>query len=278
MSTNFPFMRVPENGFQVSLRSDPPGQLEVPGLRNARVSIHVGPPVDVFSRRAGYRHRGTAVHGDIDIIPAGTPSYWETSATDTFLGLSISPEVLDAVASELGLDPRQVEIRNRFQTRDPQLENIGWALKAEVECGSPCGRIYFDSLAVSVAARLLHCHSSVSREPKRLNGRMSTRKLKEVLCYIEENLGRPLSLPEVASVAGVSVSHFKTLFRESIGQPLHQYVIRRRVERAKDLIGEDNLSISQIAFETGFSHQSHLARHMRRVLGVSPKGLRESLR
>jgi AraC family transcriptional regulator len=107
---------------------------------------------------------------------------------------------------------------------------------------------------------------------------MSTRKLKEVLCYIEGNLGQPLSLAEVASVAGISVSHFKTLFRESIGQPLHQYVIRRRVERAKDLIGEDKLSISQIAFETGFSHQSHLARHMRRVLGVSPKGLRESLR
>src|SRR5262249_5986399 len=269
---------VPENGFQVRLLSDPPGSLEVPGLRNARVSIHVGPPVHVSCRRAGYRHRGLAVHGDIDIIPAGVPSYWEMSGKDIFLGLSVSPEMLDAVALELDLDPRLVEIRNRFQTRDPQLENIAWALKAEVECGYPCGRVYFDSLAVSVAARLVRCHSSASREPKKLNGRMSARRLKQVLCYIEDNLGQAISLADVASVAGVSVSHFKTLFRESVGLPLHQYLIRRRVDRARDLIGEDKLSISQIACETGFAHQSHLARHMRRVLGVSPKALRESLR
>jgi len=278
LSTRLPIPQVPENGFRVSLLSDPPGSLEVPGLRNARVSIHVGPPVHVLSRRAGFRHRGMAVHGDIDIIPAGVPSYWEMSGRDVFLGMSISQEILDAVASELDIDPRQVEIRNRFQTRDPQLENIAWALKAELECGYPCGRVYFDSLAVSVAARLLRCHSSVSREPKKATGRLSAPKLKQVLCFIEENLGQCVSLADVASVAGVSVSHFKTLFRESVGLPLHQYLIRRRVERAKDLIGENKLSISQIAFETGFSHQSHLARHMRRVLGVSPKVLRGSLR
>jgi len=276
--SQLPIPPVPENAFQVVLLSDPPGSLEVPGLRNARISIHVGPPVHVFSSRAGYRHRGTAVHGDIDIIPAQTPSYWEMGGRDTFLGLSISPEILDAVAQELGLDPRQVEIRNRFQTRDSQLENIAWALKAEVESGYPSGRIYFDSLAVSVAARLLRCHSSVSRDPKKLNGRMSARRMKKVLCYIEENLGKGITLADVASVAGVSVSHFKTLFRDSVGLPLHQYLIRRRVERARDLIGEEKLSISEIAFETGFSHQSHLARHMRRVLGVSPRVLRESLR
>ena len=218
------------------------------------------------------------MHGDIDIIPAGIPSYWEMSGKDTFLMLSVSPELLDAVAPELDLDPQQIEIRNRFQTRDVQLENIGWALKAELEAGYPCGRIYFDSLAVSVAARLLRCHSSVSREPGKLPGRMSQRRLRHVLSYIEDNLGQGLSLRDVAAAAGVSVSHFKTLFRESVGLPLHQYVIRRRVERAKDLLGENKLSISQIAFETGFAHQSHLALHMRRLMGVSPKALRHALR
>ena len=99
-----------------------------------------------------------------------------------------------------------------------------------------------------------------------------------MLCYIEDNLSQDISLRDVAAVAGLSASHFKSLFRESVGLPVHQYLIRRRVERAKSLLGEGKMPISQIAFETGFAHQSHLARHMRRLLGVSPKALRQMLR
>ncbi|MFY9611570.1 MAG: AraC family transcriptional regulator [Blastocatellia bacterium] len=197
---------------------------------------------------------------------------------DTVLVLSVSPELLSTVAEELDLDPQQIEIRNRFQVRDAQLENIAWALKAEMECGYPCGRVYVESLAVSVAARLLRVHSSSPIDPGPRNGRLSDRRLRRVLDYIEDNLNRNISLADIASVAGLSVSHFKSLFRQSVGVPTHQYLIRRRLERAKSLLGEGELPISQIAFESGFAHQSHLARHMRRVLGVSPKALRETLR
>jgi AraC family transcriptional regulator len=269
---------VREDSFRLLLSSDPPGVIEVPGLRNTRVSIHVGPSVHISCRSGGYRHRGRAVHGDIYIIPAGTPSLWEVKETDTFFMVSISPELLNLVAEEFNFDPGRIEIRNRFQVRDPQLENIGWALKAEMECGYPCGRLYLDSLAVAVAVRLVCCHSSVSREPKKLNGRLSDRRLRQALDYIEDHLGQNITLGDIAAVVGLSVSHFKILFRESVGLPAHQYVIHRRVERAKSLLGEGKLSISQIAFETGFAHQSHLARHMRRVLGVSPKALRAMLR
>lgn len=273
-----PFPKIKESSLRLVMLSDAPGVIEVPGAQSTRVSIHVGPSIQVSCRRAGYSHRGIAVHGDIEIIPADTPSVWEISEKDTFLAMSISPELLHTVAEQLDFDPQRIEIRNRFQVRDEQLENIAWALKAEMECGYPCGRLYLDSLAVAAANRLLMCHSSVSREPRRRNGRLSERKLRQVLSYIEDNLSQDLSLGDIAAIAGLSVSHFKSLFRESLGLPVHQYLIRRRVERAKTLLGEGKLPISQIAFETGFAHQSHLARHMRRVLGVSPKTLREMLR
>jgi AraC family transcriptional regulator len=221
------------------------------------------------------------VHGDVEIVAPDTPSIWEVSAKDTFLALSVSPELLNMVSEELELDPRRIEIRNRFSVRDAQLESIGWALKAEMESGYPSGQLYVDSLAVSVAARLVRCHSSVS--PVSVSAgksirRMSGRRLREVLIYMEDNLSQNLSLAEIAAVAGLSVSHFKSLFRESMGLPVHQYLIRRRVARAQTLLGEGKMSISQIAVETGFAHQSHLARHTRRLLGVSPKALRDTLR
>lgn len=266
--------------FGVRLLTDAPGRVEISALRDTIVAIHVGASVHATCRRSGYTHRGTIVHGDVEIIPAGTPSVWEVKDKDTYLSLSVSPEILNTVAEQLDLDPRRIEIKNRFQVRDAQLESIGWALKAEMESGYPSGQLYVDSLAVSVAARLVSCHSSVS--PMSVSAgkpirRMSGRRLREVLIYIEDNLSQNLSLAEIAAVAGLSVSHFKSLFRESVGIPAHQYLIRRRVERAKSLLGEGKMSISQIAFETGFAHQSHLARHMRRVLGVSPKALRDML-
>ena len=56
--------------------------------------------------------------------------------------------------------------------------------------------------------------------------------------------------------------------------PVHQYILRRRVERAKLLLQDRSLSIAQVAFATGFAHQSHLARHMRKILGMTPAVVR----
>lgn len=267
--------QVNPNGFRVSLLTDLPGLVEVPGQEYNRVSIHVGPPVEVSCHRAGRHHCGTSVRGDIHIIPADTPSAWDVRGKDTFLTLSVSPSLLKRVAKELGHDPDGIEIRNRFQVRDTQLENIGWALKEEMECGYPSGQLYFDSLAAAVTTRLIRYHSSKSVDVKRPNKRLSDRRLRQVFVYIEDNLAENIALSDLAAVVGLSVSHFNVLFREAVGLSPHQYLIRRRIERAKDLLGEGKLSISQIATESGFAHQSHLARHMRRMLGVAPKALRK---
>lgn len=182
------------------------------------------------------------------------------------------------VAEDFDLDPGRIEIRNRFQVRDEQLENIAWVLKAEMDWGYPCGRVYLDSLGVFVAVRLVAYHSSVSLKLETESGRLSVRKLKRVISYIEDNLAEKISLHDIAGVAGLSVSYFTPLFRETVGIPAHQYLIRRRVERARDLIRDSKMPISQISYETGFAHQSHLSRNMRRLLDVSPTAFRERLR
>src|SRR6266508_130642 len=148
--------QVGANGFRVSLLTDQPGLIEVPGQEYTRVSIHAGPPVEVSCHRAGHYHCGTSAPGDIHIIPADTPSVWDVKGRDTFLTLSVSPSLLNRVAKELGHDPDGIEIRNRFQVRDTQLENIGWALKEEMECGYPCGQLYFDDFDLRPDLRRPH--------------------------------------------------------------------------------------------------------------------------
>jgi AraC family transcriptional regulator len=84
-----------------------------------------------------------------------------------------------------------------------------------------------------------------------------------------------LSLEKIAAIAQVSPSHLNLLFRKSIGLPVHRYIIQRRVERAKTLLQEDGLSLAEIALTAGFAHPSHMARHMRRLLGASPRAIRD---
>jgi AraC family transcriptional regulator len=259
---------------RVYLLSDPPGVTDYPGSRRAVVSLHVGASVEVGCQRDGRYHRGLGVHGDIDIIPPGTASRWELKERDSSLILAVSQTLLSRAAEESGGDPEKIQVANRFQIRDPQMEQIGWALKAEVEAGYPGGRVYFDSLGLALATSLLARHGSGGGEVSRYKYGMSGRRLRTVLDYIEDNLSRDLSLKEIADVAGLSVSHCKTAFSKSVGAPIHQYVIQRRVERAKQLLSREGMSVSQVAAETGFTHKSHLAFHTRRVYGLSPTGLR----
>jgi AraC family transcriptional regulator len=210
----------------------------------------------------------------LEIIPPNLGGVWEIKTTDTALVIALKLRILERVVEESGADPAKLRVTNRFQARDSQIEHIGWALKAEMESGYPCGRLYMDSLAVALASRIVKNHSSLARSSRGPATPMSARKLKEVLAYLEDNLARDLGLREIAEVARLSVSHFKVLFRKSVGMPPHQYLIRRRVERAAMQLRNGNLPIGQIALENGFCHQSHLAAHTRRVLGLSPQQLR----
>lgn len=266
------------DGVAFQLRKDPKGTLDVPELENVLISIHLGVPARMACRRDGRRFSGTAVHGDIDIIPARTPARWEMhDENDTALLLSLPQTFLRTIARESGLADERLEIRNRFQVRDPELETLGWAMKRELESGYPSGRLYLDGLALAVASRLVTCHSSVAKPPAQRNEGLSGHRLKRVLSFIEDRLAEDLSLEQIATVAGISASHVKTLFRRSMGVPVHQYVIQRRVERAKTLLTEDSLSMAEIALASGFSHQSHMARHMRRVLGQPPRVMKRML-
>jgi AraC family transcriptional regulator len=265
-------------GVVFALRRDPMGVLEVPGLENVLIGVHVGAPAKLVCRRDGRRHSGTAVHGDIDIIPADTPSRWEMQdENDTTLLLSLPQKLLRAVAHESGLDAARMEVRNRFQVRDTELETLCWAMKREMELRYPSGRLYLDGLALAVASRVVVKHSSVAKLTEERNEGLGGRRLKQVLSFIEDQLAEDLSLERIASVAGISASHLNSLFRISMGVPVYQYLIQRRVERAKTLLLQDGLSMAEIALAAGFAHQSHMARHMRRVLGVPPRAMKRLL-
>jgi AraC family transcriptional regulator len=259
----------------VCLRSYPAGRIESPASPNTWVAILVGPSVRVSCCGDGLSHRGVAVAGDVHVVPAGMPTLWETQGKITSLFLGVPAALLEKVAGDAERGAATAAIAARFVMRDPQIEHIGLALKAEIEAGSPNGGLFLDSLGTALASHLLVCHSSRSVRFRPVKGGMPGRKLRQLLTHIEDNLDAALTLGNLADVAGLSASHLKALFRQSMGVPVHQYVVRRRVERATALLRSGNLSSSEVALATGFAHQSHLARQMRRFLGITPAAVRK---
>jgi AraC-like DNA-binding protein len=95
--------------------------------------------------------------------------------------------------------------------------------------------------------------------------------LKNRICeFIESNIGEKISLDSLSTMAGLSPHHFARAFQQSVGMPPHRYLLRRRLEHVEQMLRDTQLPLSHIALAVGFSDQSHLNRHFRRLTGMSP--------
>ncbi len=258
-------------GFEANLYDTSSGIDEKLFTTNS-VCMHVGAPALVISRCDGATVRRFQVPGDIKMVPAGLSRVWQTDGPTSKLVVNLSPSFVRSTADEMGANPDRAAIDPRLHLRDAQLEHILWALKAELETVEPVGRLYADSLGVALVAHLLRRYAPVG--PRHTISGLPKHRLQSVTDYIHENLTFDLTLAELARVASASPSHFKVLFKQSVGMPVHQYVIRCRVDRATHLLLHGALPLSDVALEAGFANQSHMARCVRRVTGMAPRELR----
>ncbi len=109
--------------------------------------------------------------------------------------------------------------------------------------------------------------------PKAEHG-LPAARLRRVMSYIDASLDEPLTVVTLASVAGMSRSHFATLFKRSTGVSPHEAVLRRRVVRATQLLREDIESIAAIGCQLGFSSQAHFTTAFRKRVGLTPSAFR----
>lgn len=252
------------------------GCSQTPPLERHCVTTLVGRPQFDVARCEGIVSRRFHRPGEFDVIPAGFAVTYESSGSSTHLDVFIEGTLVRDAARAMGLDPDLRTIQPQLGVRDPRAEHILWAIKAELESDEPGGRAYADGLGLALAAYLLR--DGRPRAPLPMGVGLPRRRLRRVTDYIQDNLTSDLSLAELAAVAGVSASHFRLLFKQSVGLPVHRYVIHRRVDRAIALLRIGALPMSELALEAGFANQSHLARCMRRVAGITPSDVRRASR
>jgi len=141
-------------------------------------------------------------------------------------------------------------------------------------CGSRGWRSATD-VAIHTRPRMSMLRNAPIAEPLPPNrGGLSPARTHRICEYIHSNLGQNISLETLAEMAGLSTHHFARAFKQTVGIPPHGYVLQRRIEQAQQMLRNTDLPMSEIALSAGFSDQSHLARHFRRITGMSPSVVR----
>ena len=205
------------------------------------------------------------ITGDLPGIPASLSSR-RASSPPNKLGIDIDESAIGALKYESAFE-------------DPLLTEIAYAIASELQTETSAGSLLVESLASTIAARLVQKHASTS--PARSYPLLKTegldrRRLLRVLDYIEANLEGDLSIDRMASIACLSRYHFARAFRQAVGQPPHRYVSARRLERAKALLTRGDRPLVDIALSLGFSGQANFTRAFRQATGQAPGRYRQT--
>jgi AraC family transcriptional regulator len=235
------------------------------------IDVHLSQPYHLEWKHGRSYRRSWMVPGAICIVPAHESLSMRWGEHLQIISINLEPSILLRTAQEMKLRG-QIEVPERHGDVDPQVAGIASALWAEAQNGYPTGRVFGESMITALSARVLQNYGA-HKLASPLENKLSPRTWRMVRDYIEDHLDSDLGLTDLAEVAGLSPFHFARCFKETTGSSPHQYVIARRVERARTLLASSQLGLAQIAAQCGFSDQSHLSRQFKRSFGVTPASL-----
>jgi len=245
-------------------RAHAAGVVELPPSDEHRIAIHLSTATPTTCLDSGFRC--VRRRGDVDIIPAGTRGGYTAHAASRAVELRLDRALVAGLAARLADESGQATapLTTRHLVEDPRIR--GLAAAAIAEAGAP--PLFLEGLGIALVAQLL-----VPAVPPRAVAELH---IDRVIDFIEAHLDRALTLDQLATVAGTSSAQLRRAFAVRMERPIHRYIVERRVARARELLLRGGRTASDIALATGFAHQSHMARWLRRILGVTPRALQRS--
>jgi len=242
-------------------------------IRHPSFIYHLTRPTEVMRKIEGTAQEKTLIGPRrICLTPGTATTRWQHHGHPEILQVYLRQSVYESAIHEMyGCDPQSAEIVPRFAMTDPLLEQLAITITTALRDGTAEDGLYVDTLAQMIAVHLARNHSTRSRPvrppaPQRIAGW----KMRRLIDFIEEHLDGDLSLDAMAAEVDVSPLYLARAFKAAVGQSPHQYVLQRRIERAKELLRGTDRPIVDVALSAGFSSQSHLSNWFLRNVGVSP--------
>jgi AraC family transcriptional regulator len=232
--------------------------------------MNVGDEPLRFEVKGPHGFRPTVIEpGAVWVCPAGESFTHRVAQPNSFALVTIDPLRFAALTG--GPERLPPRLRRDYNLRAPALEHVVRALVVEADRGGPTGLPMVDALVAAISHTLVQLAGVAplpSAAPAR--GGLAPRSRRRVLEVIEQRLDGDLAVHELAREAGLSPAHFARAFKETFGRPPHQFILARRLERARALLDVPNARLSEVAAAVGFADQAHLTRLFRREFGLTP--------
>jgi AraC family transcriptional regulator len=225
--------------------------------------------IDVGSRRSALkpvRYEG----GEVRLYPRHFEK-WIGSADLHVLSIDLSDAALAAACSTT---TGQIELRRNADLADARVVGLVSALNAERSLGFPSGRLFLDAVEQALALALVDGYAVTRPSAAACRGGLAPARLRTVTELVRARIDDDLTLYEMADAVELSIAHFSVMFRKSTGQSPHQFVLRQRVERAKEILRTADTRVLDVAVACGFKTQQHFARVFRQICGISPSEYR----
>jgi AraC family transcriptional regulator len=242
--------------------------------------LNLGTPLHLNAHLGKRKFEGRVRAGEVAIIPAG--SSWSCRSQGSHfcnaLLLYLRPLFVRSAVSGFNFSYEEIALTPQIGFRNKHILHVAMSLLHELNESNVVGKLYADSLAIGLAMQVVRRYSSL-KDVRIGRGGLSPHKLRKALGLIDHHLAEEeegrVPLRFVAREVGISYSHFSRAFKQSIGTSPTKYIAERRIERAKKLMQETDLPISEIAIRSGFSSQSHFTTSFRRFAKVTPSSFRK---
>ncbi|POH33725.1 AraC family transcriptional regulator [Sinorhizobium americanum] len=219
----------------------------------------------------------TVTVGDFFLTRSPTPyeMRWRALGEAPFqvMHLYLSVPLFERVAHDVLGCAAPPALRDISGGKDTQLSHLLALIHQELASEGKGSHLFIQGLAQSLAVHLIRNYAASDAADDRQNA-LPGFKLRRAVAYLEEHLGDPFNLAQLAETVGMSEFHFSRLFKKATGLSPSRYFIRQRIARAQLLLQETDTSIIEIGMSVGYSSPSHFAQVFRREAGLPPSHYR----
>jgi AraC family transcriptional regulator len=261
-------------GVDLQIYRHPPAVVDHPEVDFHALVFHMAGKVLMQDTSLKFRRVGWADAGYFSLNPAGMRTRRQWMGRPEVVLLCLKSTFMEALAEDLGIGRSSVELVPQLAVPDQTLHDFARLLQSEASQGSLGSALMVQSTVCSLGIHLLRRYSSLAGSPGRSQPTVTSARLNRVVEYMMAHLDQPIALPDLAAVCGISVSHFTRAFRQATGSSPHAFLTDLRLQKAKRLLEQTDLSITSIALSCGFEQPQYFATQFRRKLGWTPSAWR----
>ena len=229
-----------------------------------------------FSVSGGTVQDGVTTPGSVHVTEPALPVRCLFRGPYDVLHLHVPNTLIAECARDMPGHQAPILRSEAVPSKDMVIDWLGRALLEANRVDGSFGQTYADCISMAIVARLLASASGVGTSERSRGGKLAPWRLKRAIDYVEARLDEPVSLADVAASAGLTRMHFAAQFRAATGFRPHEYLLRRRIERAQEMLLGTGMSLVDVALSVGFQTQSHFTSVFKRYAGQPPRAWRES--